>query len=805
MPDSESFFAALRKADAEDSVDSIISNQDGLQWHPLGGNQNNYGVIENQQASPIGSLIEKLTNSIDATLMKKCFELGIDPRSISAPRTMQAAIEQFFESTYRLWHLGPPRKEQAREIQIIASGSKKSPCLTIYDNGEGQHPDDFEDTLLSLLRGNKNDIPFVQGKYNMGGTGAIVFCGTKRYQLIGSRRFDGTGNFGFTLVRKHPLSEEERNTVKNTWYEYFKIDGQIPRFPITELDIGLSERKFVTGTILKLYDYELPQGTRGALPQEPRRAIDQFLFEPALPIYLVDSKTRYPNNKVLEGDCFGLKRRIEHDENKYVEDHFTEVLDDHLLGKLKATCYIFKSRVEGRSVKETRDILRREYFHDNRAVLFSMNGQIQGHYTSEFISRALKMQLLKNHLLIHVDCTSLSMEFRQELFMASRDRLKKSPETDALRKKVAELLKTGRLADIYKKRKNSISVEGGDAKDLLKAFSKNLPFNKELMNLLNQTFKIDRVEEKGSKKDKVKKPKPEKIQKPFDPKRYPSFFNLQTGKGRNTIQVQSGKNKTIQFTTDVENHYFTRSDDPGDLQISILTHKRNESTGGDQKGEVAEPDTLLDVQTSSPSDGTIRIGLSPTEDLQIGDEVEVEARLGGPRDLGCLFWIKIIEPEKKKAEVAKESEDKEPPMGLPEYKLVYKSIPEENQAAVTWDKLEEAGISIDYDVVMHPHVDGETQMEAVYINMDSRVLRSYISKQGGVSVEQKELAEKKYISSVYFHTIFLYSITRNKKYLLHKENGPVDLGEYLQDIFSSYYSEFLLNFGTDQLMASLAD
>jgi len=30
-----------------------------------------------------------------------------------------------------------------------------------------------------------------------------------------------------------------------------------------------------------------------------------------------------------------------------------------------------------------------------------------------------------------------------------------------------------------------------------------------------------------------------------------------------------------------------------------------------------------------------------------------------------------------------------------------------------------------------------------------------------------------------------------------------DLGDFLKDMFSSSYSEFLLNFGTEQLMASL--
>ena len=40
--------------------------------------------------------------------------------------------------------------------------------MIIYDDGEGQCPQDFEDTFLSLVSGNKNEIQFVQGKYNMG-------------------------------------------------------------------------------------------------------------------------------------------------------------------------------------------------------------------------------------------------------------------------------------------------------------------------------------------------------------------------------------------------------------------------------------------------------------------------------------------------------------------------------------------------------------------------------------------------------------------------------------------------------------
>lgn len=790
---------------SEGEIGHLLKNLDTDSWSPLGGNENNFGVIENQQASPIAALIEKLTNSIDAILMRRCLEAGIDPKSSAAPTSMHAAIETFFSPACKNWHLTGVRKAQAQSIQILATGSTKRPCLTIYDDGEGQHPENFEKTFLSLLQGNKNEIPFVQGKYNMGGTGAIVFCGENRYQLIGSKRFDGTGEFGFTLIRKHQLSAEEKKTKKNTWYEYLKIDGKIPSFPVDELDLGLAGRKFKTGTIIKLFDYQIPKGTRGALPQEVRRSLNQFLFEPALPIYLKDSPERYPNNKVLEGDTFGLKRRLEDDDSRYIQEHFTDEFSHRGVGTIKATCYVFRAKLDGKSVKETRDAIDREFFPDGMCVLFSLNGQVHGHLGSEFISRTLKMPLLKNHLLVHVDCTGMDYDFRSELFMASRDRLKSGEKTAELRGMLKDLLVKGRLTDIYKQRKNAISVEGGDAKDLLKSFSKNLPFNKDLMRLLNQTFKIEQQDQDKKKPDKPEKPKEKKEKEPFNPKRYPSFFNLKSGGNSTFITIPERDEKTVQFATDVEDSYFDRSEDPGELRVSILQRRTNETAGGNKAGEVDSPEGLLDIRKTSPKEGTIKIGLGATSDLNIGDELEIQATLGGPEDLEYRFWVKIVEPNKEKKDVKKPEEEEEPPMGLPDYELVYETAPEETPNAKTWEIIAQGGVEMDWGIPMYPSLGDDGNLETVFINMDSSVLRNFVSRQGAIGIDQKELSEKKYISSVYFHTIFLFSITKNKKYELKQGEKDVDLQDYLKDVFSSYYSEFLLNFGMEDLMSTMAD
>lgn len=369
--DNKKLFELLFYSKTEEEVDNVIQSHHGIfkqeNWYPYGDDESFFGVIENQQASPVPALIEKITNSIDAILTRKCYEYSIDPKSTEAPKSMEDAIQKFFPNN-KQWDLTSFRKKQSESIQIIADGPRMNTSLIIYDDGEGQHPDDFEKTFLSLLRGNKNEIHFVQGKYNMGGSGAIVFCGKKRYHLIASRRFDGTSKFGFTLIRQHPFTEEEEVRKKNTWYEYFKIAGKIPSFEIDELDLGLFNRKFKTGTILKLYSYDLPAGSRSVISRDLNQSINEYLFEPALPLYTIDKKERYPDDRNLERDLYGLKRRLEEDKSKYIDDHFLEAYDDKDIGKLKITCYVFKPKIDGKSAKESKEAINREFFKNNMSV-----------------------------------------------------------------------------------------------------------------------------------------------------------------------------------------------------------------------------------------------------------------------------------------------------------------------------------------------------------------------------------------------------------------------------------------------------
>ncbi|MGO8677247.1 MAG: hypothetical protein ACLQVX_15420 [Limisphaerales bacterium] len=751
-------------------------------------------------------MIEKITNSIDAILMRKCYEAGIDPKAASAPRSMEDAIQTFFQPANQAWYLSPARQEQAEDIQILADGPRMNTSLVIYDNGEGQHPQDFEKTFLSLLKGNKNEIPFVQGKYNMGGTGAIVFCGKRRYQLIGSKKHDGAGNFGFTLIRKHPLTEAEMQTRKNTWYEYLRIGGEIPNFPIDTLDLGLKGRLFKTGTVIKLYSYDLPQGARSVISRDLNQSINEFLFEPALPIYTIDKPDRYPRDKNLARELFGLKRRLEQDDSKYVEHSFSEDCQSAALGKMKVTCYVFMNKVEGKSVKESRETIEREFFKNNMVVLFSVNGQVHGHYTSEFVTRSLKMPLLKSHLLIHVDCTHMRMTFRNELFMASRDRLKDADEARALRDLLTDLLSRGKLQEIYKRRKDSISLELGDTKDtseLLRAFTRSMPLNSELFKLLSNTFKLDIPKEPPATGGAKKKRDDDSEKKaPFKPSRFPSFFKLKTQstEEKPAAKIPLNGSRSVKFLTDVEDQYFDRTQDPGDMRISLVTLKRGGTGGGNQPGEPKGLSDLLNVRRASPSEGTIRIVLNPAKEAKVDDLVQIRAELDGQGvEYEECFWVRIVDEEQPKEKTAREEETKEDNFGLPQPRLVYL---EKKEGFVSWEECGNAGVEMDYGTVVHPVVTGEL-LEAIWINMDSHVLKAHKGRIKAITEEQIKLADKKYISSVYFHTLFLFAIAKSRNYSVRQGETEREIGDFLKDVFSSSYSEFLLNFGTEQLMASL--
>lgn len=782
-------FYNLYNSNTEEEIDRILCDykifNDRKNWKPYGNNPGNFATFESQQNHPIPALIEKITNSIDAILIRDCLLKGIDPKSPDAPRSMSKAVELFYN--IKDGEIGEltekQRRELAENIQLIAIGDKTQPSIVIYDNGEGQTPENFENTFLSLLRNNKTKIHFVQGKYNMGSTGAVVFCGDKKYQLIASKRCKELTNeeslFGFTLVRRHPLTkEEEFENRRATWYEYFCPDEKIPAFGIDEIDLGLFNRKFTTGTVVKLYSYQLPRGSRSDITLDLWRDLNQYMFNMPLPILVYEKRDyagKTPSKLVL-----GNRTRITIDSRDQIEKIIQmNINKDSSFGEIPIEIIIFKPDV------------KHEEFIKNKSIIFTQNGQVHGYEGQSFISQELGFSLLKRHLLIHVDCTNIPTSIRQDIFMSNRTHLKQCSKTDSLRDYIIDFLRqSSELKRLNNERKNFLIHNNDSDDELIKNVLSKLPVDKDILNLLRKDGSLNFLRTYGEKipNPKVKNQHQKKLN------RFPSIFKLnlkenQDGMLYKTIPIN--KQGKIEIETDVEDDYLFRPTEKGKFVIEVL-QKRNISDKTVNPPPNPNPNItseILNINREGPIDGTIRLIIKPNEKAKIGDEVEIKAKLSAPgREFECVFQVKV---DKELSEPKnKESNQVETFPKLPKSSKAYESST--NDKELNWKNplLNWSGDDI---VKIITSKDGnELAVDEIIVNMDSFVLKRFLSKNHIVDEKEIKLTKNKYFLSIYLHSLFLFCILQKiRKEDTDRNWESTDVEEFVSNIIKPY-SNFLI-------------
>lgn len=702
----------LVRTENEKEIEKIINNHPVLSreknWKPYGGFRGNFSQIHNQQGNTIPALVEKPINSIDALLIKECKLRGIDPESSDAPYSIQEAIEIFFGIKRGDFSeiLETERRRIAENIQIIAEGSRQSPNIIIYDAGEGQHPSDFENTFVSLTKDNKLKIKFVQGKYNMGGTGVLPNCGENKYQLILSRKDTRLLNgkpdlYDFTIVRLHKVTTVEE--YKNSWYEFcVGEDGQVFRFPAKEeLDLGLYKRKFGTGTYIKLFNYDLPDPSDITLGLW--RDLNRYLYSPALPILLYE-KRGYKGHAMTKL-MLGNRMRVMIDDREMKETTFSMMINFRNI-KFPAEITIFK------------DIVDKKEFIDRLAVIFTVNGQVHDHLTNAFITSGVKLPYLSGYLLVNIDCTNIPVNIREELFMASRDRMRDNTVARTLKDEIARELKDHDiLRQLNEKRRDEkIFQNPKDEEFLKKVMSKLLRKNEEISKLLGLNGTIVGNITKTIKK-KIKKEGPI-----FRPKRFPTFVRFRKiAPGNIKMLPQNGECKLL-METDVEDEYLIRPQDKGELKISFETPSFRKGPGKIEEG--APDEQIFDVNVVGPSQGEIKIRIKTKTELPIGTLVPVNTELTSPEGSHTLTaFIKIANPIKK----AKEKEVEIPiTYSLPKIIQVYKERKQGIECAV-WEDPDYHWNGEDVCKIF-PSGNEKYLVDAVAINMDADVVHNYIRR-----------------------------------------------------------------------------
>jgi hypothetical protein len=431
-------------------IDDVATEVRGVSWSPLGAIPNNVHTVE-VASDPALALVERPINGIDALL-----DLAARERAETAATPHTGAQRWFEVPTGGLAKMSQrARAELAGRLRVTMSesGDGGRPTISIQDAGTGQHPDEFPDTLLSLLASNKKTKAHQMGVYNAGGAASCRFA---RYTVIASRLapslLDGRSDeVGITLVRYNALDPDR---YKSGTYEYLAArDGTILRLAVPDLagaaailehaeDSGADEYQLMAhGTLVRLVEYQLSRYARAA--HEPKQSLWHLfhaaLPDPALPLRIIETRDdRFPGVR-------GVERRT-----------VAGLL--HLLGREGVADYADIRPIDlGRDV----GVITLRYFVLNegtdpdayttseQGLTIINNGQRQITKDRAWLKRHLDLPFLNKRLVVVVDGTGLTNATKREVFSSTRESGVDTPTTKRILDRVtSELREDENLAQL---------------------------------------------------------------------------------------------------------------------------------------------------------------------------------------------------------------------------------------------------------------------------------------------------------------------------------------------------------------------
>ena len=734
---------SLLQADSAEQVEKLLADagylSDGNAWRPVADNYNNKGTVQNQQADAISSLAEKVTNSIDAVLMDKCLSMGIDPKGPSAPQNFTAAVGEFFfgrQTRYlknlQTYMTADELKSLERYIFISATGTARNPSLTISDKGEGQSPGRFPKTFMALngsgesgqyMESIKRSIPFLQGQFGMGGSGAYKYS---TYQLLISRRNPALVNthndprfdqWGFTVVRA-------RKDPDGTIYEYLAplrqndsdVKGEVLSFSAETLPImPESPPKTVPnkaygqeveyGTAIKLYEYRF-EGTKSNITfaDSLRAQVELAMPRLALPIRGVEARSNYKGEPAsFQTSWFGVMARLEQEE-KSKPDVFEgpPVLSSFTLRgkKIKWQAFVKKESFGGQNN-------RGKY-----AIIVHLNGQKHGVKSQHFLRKArLEIFQRKNTILVGVDASELNKLEQEELFMPSRDRFREDEQFakdffDAL----AEDLKSNDQLQAYARQQKAREQEAAvqDNKAANELLEKWLKQDALLSNFFGFGGKINTNNPavRPNSGDGAGKSQ-------FQGERFPTFLQFKNRKTDWKQSAQAGKSVRVAMITDAENDYLDRDLDKGRIRIFDSETERELENFGESLFNGALNLTIRELPKEQENEEvSLRIEMSDDTSvkplvcnltLSIVKPVDPESGTKGVRE----------EPNKPKGDLGNESG-----LSAPKFHFFCNSDPKkQREGYIPWP--EDSDWSPEKAAEMYLDSDQETQETEFHFNINA--------------------------------------------------------------------------------------
>jgi hypothetical protein len=778
---------SLMHADSEDEVVKILTDvgywEDEKSWRYYGDRETNYNSIGNQSSKPDVAIVEKLVNSVDARLLLECQLRGLDPETPDAPETIRSAVAEFFEpgsksSTAGLVREWPTRKrrEVSRGITLAATGFKPSqgrPSFTISDCGEGQTPKSLPDTILSLDKENKIKIKFVQGKYNMGGSGVLEFCGEIGLQLVLSRRapklldnkptHPTDTHWGFTVVRREDPVGGRRLSVFTylapTMSEINPRKGDVLTFEAESMQIFPERDKAYVraseyGTLIKLYEYSTEgYSASHILLKGLLDKLDIRLANVALPIRLHECRGFGGKKGSFDTTLSGIEVRLDDDRTKNLEDVYScsMTIDGQ---RITGTIYVFKKGKDSA-------------YRSNEGVILTHNGQTHGHLTKAFFSRKnVNMGYLRNSILVILNCDEIQKRPREKLFMPSRDRLRNVDLKTNIEEELASILKNhpGLRALREKRRREELGklLEGSKPlEDILQLLIKQSP---AIAALLTPGLRLSVPFKTVSSSD---------TNEPYKGNRFPNYFKFKDLEYGQTLERNCHINvrARITYETDAVNDYFSRSIQRGVFQLCLV-----------QNGK----ESPVTTETLNLVNGVAILNLELPTDCAVGDKLTYISRIMDPSRSDPFvnkFILTVEKPIKKKK--SKDQTRRKPPsekegkereksvsVGLPKVFEVYESASDDNKC---WDDMDPPFDQYSALRIIPNGSSDSTGSEVTlsydyYVNMDNLYLKHDLK----VTKTEPELTRTRFANGLVLMGLAMLNYDQDEKINKKISTGEVD-------------------------------
>jgi hypothetical protein len=562
----------LLAAETEEAALEILTKEgllnDEKRWRFLGDMPNNQSIVHNQQTTAAAALVEKVTNAIDAILMRKVRAAGIDPRGPKAPQNMPDAVVKFYGD---LTDDKVDVRKLAEESMILyATGTKALPSISLYDAGEGQLAEDFAKTFCSLIFGSaegayKGAVEFTQGRFNMGGTGVLPFCGDNRkMQLIVSRVPDDMCSkphewaftaFCFFPHKSSPSWKYLVGSDGNLMTAGSEPMGLVPKLAAKSGELcAPRERKVPSGTLIKMYDFKAP---RSNICGELFRKLEDYLLKPMLPLRLIECREGYKAN-VMQTTIWN---RLAKWNRKNLEPGFEDGASIQI--KL-ATGETVPAEVRVFKILDKDDPDQDAPQTGLRALI---NGQSHAKRDTQFFkTNAVNLEHIAGSMLVTLDCTSLNQTSRNAMFMANRETFREDDVQKDLFKKLQKELKSHEGLQALNKKRYEEKIANATSDELgISALEELLATDPTLADLFSSMMpgKVAAATKKLNPGDKVVgDPKAD-----FVGKEFPTYFKRADGMMVVKIALPQDDDARTSFNTDVTNNYFTRPKHAGQVKF----------------------------------------------------------------------------------------------------------------------------------------------------------------------------------------------------------------------------------------------